>query len=135
MKSLLLCFAIAAVIVSCESSSAFGKKLSGSDSLVIHFTDTLTGQTVRTVEATSQKAIEKLSRFVDSKSVEVFKCGYDGNMIFYKNGEVNGEVSFQFQKEGCRHFLYMDGGSLTSTEMNNEATDFLKGLAEGRDTY
>ncbi len=120
---------------SCNNQSAIAKRFGESDSLVIHFTDPESGQITKAVEATTTAAIQKLSGFVGGKAVEVFKCGYNGNMQFYKGGKLNGDVSFQYQQEGCRHFLHMENGELTSTQMSHEAADFLKGLAEGRETY
>ena len=123
------------ILAACNNVSPFGKKLADSDSLVIVFTDTLSGNVVKSMQATTTAAIKKVSGFVDSKPVEVFKCGYDGNLYFYKQGALTGEVSFQFNKPGCRHFLFKDGDELTSTEMSNEAADFFKGMVEGRDFY
>jgi hypothetical protein len=86
------------------------------------------------VSTTEEKAIDKLARFVDGKDAEAYKCGYDGNLVFYKEGNLRADVSFN-TGEGCRHFILMLNGALTSTAMGNEAADFLKSLAEGKDWY
>ena len=77
----LICF------VSCSEKSATGKQLAGSDSLVINFNEPQTNNIAKTVTTTEDKAIEKLVGFVDNKTSEAYKCGYDGNLLFYKKRE------------------------------------------------
>lgn len=128
MKFLVLVTAVL-VFYSCNNQSDIGKKLSSGDSLVIDFTDTITGAISKTVAATDVNAINKLSRFIDGKESEIFKCGYDGNLRFYSKGAIKGEVSFKYTNPGCRHFLFEENGKLSATQMSNEAADFLKDLA------
>lgn len=130
-------FAIAVVsLVSCGGSgSKTGKQLSGSDSLVINFNTPQTNTIAKTTTTTEKKAIKKLARFVDSKKTEAYKCGYDGNMMFYKDGKLTGDVSFNYSGDGCHHFIMMTGDELLPTSMSNEAADFLKSMAEGKNWY
>ncbi|MBP8114487.1 MAG: hypothetical protein KAY50_03960 [Chitinophagaceae bacterium] len=125
----LICF------VSCSEKSATGKQLAGSDSLVINFNEPQTNNIAKTVTTTEDKAIEKLVGFVDNKTSEAYKCGYDGNLLFYKKGKIVADVSFNYSGDGCRHFIQDINGELSSTAMHNEAADFLKSLAEGKDWY
>lgn len=80
-------------------------------------------------------AINKITWYVDSKKAEEFKCGYDGNLMFYRKGILVGDVAFNYSGNNCRHFMQTVDGKLTSTTMSNEAADFLKSLAEGKDWY
>ena len=133
-----LTFLLAVVVffVSCsDSGSAINKQLSGSDSLVINFNAPQTDSIVSTVTTTEVKAIKKLTGFVDGKTSEAYKCGYDGNIMFYKKGVLQGDISFNYSGEGCKHFLQMVKDELTPTAMSNEAADFLKNLAEGKNWY
>lgn len=118
------------ILLSCGSSPLV-KNITGSDSVAVRFNHPGTDSIVKVVEATQSYAIEKLVRFADGKETEQFKCGYDGNMIFYKKGTLTGDISFNFSTDGCHHFLHMADGKLTSTVMSNEAADFLKSLATG----
>ena len=127
--ALLLCF------VSCSEKSATGKQLAGCDSLVINFNELGTNNIAKTVTTTENKAIKKLAGFVDSKTAEAYKCGYDGNLLFYKKGKLAVDVSFNYSGDGCRHFIQEINGELSSTAMSNEAANFLKSLAEGKDWY
>ncbi len=116
------------LLVSCGSSTLV-KNISGSDSVAVRFNHPGTDSIIKVVEATQSHAIDKLLRFADGKETEQFKCGYDGNMMFYKNGSLTGDISFNYSKDGCHHFLHMVDGKLTATAMSNEAADFLKSLA------
>ena len=122
-------------ITSCSGSSTVGKQLSGSDSLVINFNKPQTDSIEKTVTTTDSKAIQKLSGFVDSKTSEAYKCGYDGNFMFYAKGKLLGDVAFNYSDDGCKHFILSVDNKLTATTMNNEAVEFLKSLAEGKGWY
>lgn len=130
----LLFYAMLILLVSC-SRSAIGKKLAGCDSLVITFNAPNSDSVINIVSTTETKAISKLARFVDGKPTEQYKCGYDGNMIFFKGGRQVLPVVFKYSEEGCRHFLFDLDNKVMSNQMSNEAVDFLKSLAAGSNTY
>ena len=119
---------------SCSENSEVTKKLSGCDSLVINFFAPGSDMISKSVATADKKAINRVSEFVSAKETEAFKCGYSGSLHFYERGKMVSDVSFSYS-EGCRHFLLDVKGKLTSTTMSNEAADFLKGLAEGKDSY
>ncbi len=120
---------------SCSQNSAVSKKLSGCDSLVVNFYAAQSDSVTRSVATAEKKAIRRLAEFVSAKETEQFKCGYDGSLHFFEKGKMVSDVSFKFSDEGCRHFLLDVEGKLSSTKMSNEAADFLKSLAEGKDIY
>lgn len=135
MKAL-LSFAIIVLLASCGGSgSAVSKQLSGSDSLVINFNTPQSNTIAKTMNTTEDKAIKKLIRFTDGKPAEAYKCGYDGNLMFYKKGTLVGDVSFNYSGDGCHHFMMSIKDDLTPTTMSNEAADFLKSLGEGKGWY
>lgn len=117
------------------NQSAIQKKLSGADSLVINFNDPQTNNIKKTVTTVERNAINRLSEFVDAKESELYKCGYDGNMIFFNRGQKKMDISFHYNDISCRHFIFDVNGELKSTKMSGEAADFLKNLAEGRTSY
>lgn len=131
----IICFVLGSLFISCSNNSAISKQLSGSDSVVINFNKPPTNIIDKTVTTTESKAIEKLSRFVDSKTTEAYKCGYDGNIQFFSSRKLLGDVAFNYSGDGCHHFILMVGEQLTPTTMSNEAADFLKSLAEGKGWY
>ena len=123
-------------LASCGGSgSAISKQLAGSDSLVINFNTPQTNNIEKSVTTIEGKAIKKITEFVDNKTAEAFKCGYDGNLMFYKKGVLVGDISFNYSGDGCHHFILLLDNKLIPTAMNNEAADFLKSLAEGKSWY
>ncbi len=84
---------------------------------------------------TEKKAIQKLSNYVDGKASEAYKCGYDGNLMFYKKGTLVGDVSFNYSGDDCRHFIMLLNDELAPTTMSNEAVNFLQSLKEGKGWY
>ncbi len=130
----ILLVSILCILFSCKQS-ALSKQLAGSDSLVINFNHPQTATIDKTVTTTESSAIRRLSQFVDGKESALFKCGYDGNMLFYSKGEKKAEVVFQYRIDSCRHFVYEEDGVLTGARMNNEAADFLHSLSMGKTWY
>jgi hypothetical protein len=126
---------IAIVLLSSCSDTGEGKQFSGSDSLVINFNAPGTNNIEKTMTTTENKAIKKLAGFINGKATGAFKCGYDGNLMFYQQGLLLGDVAFNFSGEGCHHFILSKDGKLTPTAMSNEAADFLRSLAEGKGWY
>jgi len=132
MRTIIVLFVL--LFASCNQS-AIKKQLSGADSIVIHFNDPQTNTIKKTVATAENNAINRLSEFVDAKDSELYKCGYDGNMIFYAKGEKKMDISFQYTNDSCRHFIFDMNGELKASKMSNEAADFFKSLAEGKNQY
>ena len=81
-----LFFAVLISFCSCKQS-AIKQSFSSADSLVIHFKDEQAGIVTKTVQTTESKAMSRMIEFIDTKETEQFKCGYDGKMFFYHNGQ------------------------------------------------
>jgi hypothetical protein len=126
---------VAVSLFSCGNPSAISKKLSGSDSLVITFNVPNVDSVINMVSTTEKKAIRKLSGFLNGKETKQDNCGFDGNMIFFNKGEILQTIIFQYNEDSCRHFLFELDNKVMSTKMGDEATGFLKSLAEGRGWY
>lgn len=122
-------------LASCSGTSPINKHLSGSDSLVINFTAPQSDSVAKSVTTTDNTAIDKIISFVDGKEAEKFKCGYNGSLLFFSKRKLLTEVNFNYAEAGCSHFLLSIDSKLVSTLMSNEAVDFLKSLADGKDWY
>jgi hypothetical protein len=79
--------------------------------------------------------LDKVIDFVDAKPAEEFKCGYDGNLIFFSKGQAILPVVFKYKEKDCRHFLFELDGKLVIAKINNEAADFLESLEQGKIFY
>src|SRR5260221_14776641 len=84
----LLVYAFIILIITACKNYAVAKKLSGADSLVITFNIPNSDSVVKTVSTTENNAINKIVDFIDGKPAKEFKCGYDGNLIFFSKGQV-----------------------------------------------
>jgi len=135
MKVFLFAFTVMMLCSCGDSGSPVSQQLAGSDSLVINFNTPQSNTIDRTMTTTERTAIKKLSNYICGKKSEAFKCGYDGNLLFFKNGTLTGDVSFNYSGDGCHHFIMLLNDQLTPTTMSNEAADFLKSLAEGKGWY
>ena len=134
MKGCLSFLLLMFIVCSCKQS-AIEQNFSSADSLVIHFKDEQAGIVTKTVETTEAAALRRMTQFIDAPETEQFKCGYDGKMFFFKNGERMQEVDFKMKIDSCRHFSFLLNGKLMSTKMNNEAADFLDALEKGLPIY
>lgn len=123
------------LLAACSGGSAVDKQLAASDSRVINFNEPQTNNIEKTMTTTESKAIKKLAGYVDGKKAEEYKCGYDGNLLFYKKGVVLGDVAFNYSEDSCRHFIQSVDGKLMSSNMRKEAAAFLQSLAEGKGWY
>jgi hypothetical protein len=135
MRYWVIILLIFAGFISCTGNSAVSSKLSGADSLVINFYAPQSDSVVKTVYTAEEAAIRRLTEFVSAKETELYKCGYDGNLLFYEKGKLASDVAFKYSDPACRHFVLDIKGRLTSTKMSNEAADLLNSLYEGKNTY
>jgi hypothetical protein len=119
---------------SCQQS-AIKQSFSSTDSLVIHFKDEQAGVVTKTVQTAESKAINRMIEFIDTKEIKQLKCGYDGKMFFYHEGQKIQEVDFKMKNDSCNHFAFLLNGKFMSTKMNDEAVDFLDALEKGLPTY
>ena len=128
-------FVFVVLIAAGCKNSAVSKKLSASDSLVITFNEPNSDAIIKTVSTKEHTAIRKVIGFIDAKPTQEFKCGYDGNLIFFSKGQALLPIVFKYKETSCRHFLFELDGKLMSTKINNEAADFLESLEQGKLFY
>ncbi len=76
-----------------------------------------------------------MAGFLKGEETKFYKCGYDGNMLFFKGGRQIMPVVFKFREEGCQTFVYDLDNKSVSSSMGNEAVSFLKSLLEGKNWY
>jgi hypothetical protein len=121
------------LLFSCSDNSSHS--LSASDSLVIQIKSVESGNSFKKVSTTNKNAIKKLAQFVEESKSEEHECGTEGSLLFYSKETVVKEILFAYSKEGCQHFSWKEGEVMHDVKMSNEASDFLKGLAEGNSWY
>jgi len=127
-------FVLLISLYSCKQS-AIKQSFSTADSLVIHFKDEQAGIVTKTVQTTESNAMNRMIDFIDAKETEQLKCGYDGKMFFYHEGQKIQEVDFKMKDDSCNHFSFLLNGKIMSTKINSEAVDFLDALEKGMPYY
>jgi uncharacterized protein YcfL len=130
-----ICFLLVIVFLCSCKQSAIKNSFSSADSLVIHFKNEQAGIITKTIQTTELKAINRMIDFMDGKETENYKCGYDGKMFFYTQGQRIQEVDFKMTDDACNHFSFLMDGKLVSTKMKSEAVDFLDALEKGLPFY
>lgn len=128
-------FIFLAVFIYGCGNSVVSKKLEGSDSLVIHYYAQGTDSTIKTINTTQKTAIRRLVDFIASKETETSKCGFDGNLVFFKDNKVILPVIFQYRNKDCSQFTMEIDGKTISTRLSNEAFDFFTSLDQGKSYY
>ncbi len=122
-------------LISCAKPSEIRRQLSGADSLVINFNRPSSDLIEKTVNTTETKAIGQLIRFVDAKTIEARHCPFNGNLAFYREGTLKGDVAFHYSIDSCRQFVILLNGQPRAMAMSHEAADFLQSLSEGKNWY
>ncbi len=128
-------FSVVFILASCAKPSELRRQLSGSDSLVINFNRPSTDLIEKTVNTTEPKAIRQLIRFADAKTIEARHCLFEGNLVFYREGMLKGDLAFHYSTDSCRQFVILLNGQPRAMKMSHEAADFLQSLAEGKAWY
>ena len=134
MKKLFLIASVIILATACNNS-VLQQKLDDANGLTVKFFDANNPDSIiKIVKTTDEKAIEKMTGFVDGKISENLKCGFTGIMLFINNGTEIQTVNFNTQNN-CEHFSYNIDGKIINSKMTNEAADFLNALYSGRNFY
>jgi hypothetical protein len=84
-------------------------------------------------DITEKKEISEFADFISDKNTPVYKCSYDGRIVFFMNDDVasgnKNSVGMDFSlKDGCEHIAYEYAGGLQTKELTDEGIDYLKKL-------
>ncbi|MFI5172616.1 MAG: hypothetical protein ACHQFW_09505 [Chitinophagales bacterium] len=85
------------------------------------------------IEITDKSEIRKFDNYISTKETPVFKCGYDGQILFFMNEDVsNGKqnsIVMEFNlKAECRHVAYNYAGGLQTKEITDKGVEYLNGI-------
>jgi hypothetical protein len=100
------------------------------DSVVVTFNLPDKDTVIKSLTTTDATALKKLIEFIDGKPDKPNDCGYDGNLLFYKKGQLLAPVIFKYTTPDCRHFLIEQEGVLISTPISSKAAAFLQDLSK-----
>lgn len=84
-----------------------------------------------TLEITDKSEIKKFGKFISDKDTPLYKCSYDGQLIFILSSDIaNGNkntitMEFNLQPD-CTHIAYMYAEGLHTKELSEEGVAYLK---------
>lgn len=126
-----LIMALCWALVACnQPHKAFLEKVAGADSVAInYFRGDGRQDTVVAVRLVSnQQQVQQLTTFIGGSSAELYKCGYDGSLHYFKRGAVLQDVNFRMNDAQCMHFAFVLDGRLHSTRLSAAARQLLESL-------
>lgn len=87
------------------------------------------------VEITERGDIKKFDNFVGSEDTPVYKCGYDGQIVFFLYPDVaagtKNTITMEFNLQpDCTHMAYVFAGALQTKTITSEGIDYLQSLQQ-----
>ena len=113
-------------LISCGDSikSGLEKQLMGTDSIKVYFFDKKSNSVEKVVTVNEKSGVDEIISSISDESSEQFKCGYNGQMEFYKGGEII--LSPQFNTgDGCEHYVFRFKDRMYHKVMTKKGRDIL----------
>ena len=88
-------------------------------------------------DITEKKEISEFSDFISDENTPVYKCSYDGRIVFFMNDAIatgnKNSVAMDFSlQDGCTHIAYEYAGGLQTKELTEDGISYLKKLREAQ---
>ena len=130
MKYLIVVITCLFFVACKESVPQLTEKITNADSLAInYFKGDGSMDTVVAVKIIADKnKINQLAKIAGGHTTEIFNCGYDGSLHFFKNNRVIQDIDFRMNDPKCTHFSFTMEGKLYSTELSTEAKELILSL-------
>ena len=128
MNRLLFFICMIAVFTSCSKPTGIKELLITSDSAAINFFkgDGSMDTVYQFVMIRDKKALESLAGYIESGTIKIKPCGYDGSLHFFKNNMVIKDIDFRMNQPDCMHFSFVINGQLFTTKLSIDAKRFLE---------
>lgn len=84
-------------------------------------------------DITEKKDIKNFNDYISDEEVPLYKCGYDGQIIFFvdddEGAEPKNSVAMEFNLQpDCAHIAYQYAGALQTKKISSEGLEYLKSL-------
>lgn len=84
-------------------------------------------------DITDKNEIAGFDDYISSENTPVYKCSYDGRIVFFMNDDVvsgnKNSVAMDFSlQDGCVHIAYEYAGGLQTKELTDEGIAYLRSL-------
>ena len=86
--------------------------------------------TVVAVKIISDKMIiTQLADLISTNAMsDIYKCGYDGSLHFFKQNKVIQDINFRMNDVNCMQFSFLQDGELAATKLTPEAKQLLESV-------
>ena len=113
----------------CEKVTEITELTKNTESLqIVFYNDSIPN---KIVEVTDKSEIKKIGKFISDKDTPLYKCSYDGQIIFVLNNDVaigkKNTITMEFNLQpDCTHVAYMYAEGLRTKELSEEGVEYLK---------
>lgn len=113
----------------CEKVTEITELTKNTDKIQVVFYNDSVPNTI--VEITDKSEIKKFGKFISSKDTPLYKCTYDGQLIFLLSDDVatgkNNTITMEFNLQpDCTHVAYMYAEGLHTKELSAEGVEYLR---------
>lgn len=113
----------------CEKVTEITELSKNTESLqIVFYNDSIPN---KIVEISDKSEIKKFGKFITNKDTPLYKCDYDGQIIFILSDDVSSgdkntiTMEFNLQPD-CTHVAYMYAEGLRTKELSAEGVEYLK---------
>ena len=113
----------------CEKVTEITELTKNTESLqIVFYNDSIPN---KIVEITDKSEIKKIGKFISDKDTPLYKCSYDGQIIFVLNNDVaigkKNTITMEFNLQpDCTHVAYMYAEGLHTKELSEEGVEYLR---------
>lgn len=115
----------------CEKVTEISELIKNTQKIqVVFYNDTLPDTFV---DITDKKDIKKFNNYITNNDTPVYKCGYDGQLVFFIDDEEGAQpknsVAMEFNlNPDCIHIAYQYAGALQTKQLSDDGIQFLISL-------
>lgn len=119
----------AVMLLRCEKVTEITELAKNTDKIQIVFYNDTVPNTI--IEVTDKSEIKKFGSYISDKDTPLYKCEYDGQLIFLLNNDVSSgdkntiTMEFNLQPD-CTHVAYMYAEGLRTKELSEEGVEYLR---------
>jgi len=119
------------IFMRCEKVTEITELVKNTEKIQVIFYNDSTQNTF--VDITDKKEIKKFNDFITNDDTPVYKCGYEGRIVFFMADDVaagtKNSVAMEFNlSDDCRHIAYPYAGGLQTKLLSEDGISYLKNL-------
>jgi hypothetical protein len=119
------------MFIRCEKVTEISELVKNTKKIqVVFYNDTLPDTFV---DVTDKKEIKQFANYISNEDSPLYKCGYDGQIVFFMDDESGAtpknSVAMEFNlQDDCAHITYQYAAALQSKKITGDGMKYLKSL-------